>query len=165
MVKSKQLRKILDLLENRFSGFLLNRQMNWTPDQSSLSPCPSLHPSSSFWPTLHNSSNLKRQQPPLPPPYGEQLFSSWSLPSSSFNVSRSCPEVSPVNQTCGFEWPLLCVSTRDRPLCFFQDWWRLLVNKEADNWYLEQIYMCSKNESLKNNLESPVMECNKFQFT
>lgn len=40
MVKSKQSRKILDLLENSFLFFFsINKR---TPDQSSLSPCPSL---------------------------------------------------------------------------------------------------------------------------
>lgn len=59
MVKSKQSRKILDLLENSFLFFFsINKR---TPDQSSLSPCPSLLSDAPF--TIPPLLNPQQQQP------------------------------------------------------------------------------------------------------
>ena len=44
--------------------------------------------------------------------------------------------------------------SRDRPICFFQGrcQYRLLAVKEADNGYLEPIFICSKRENIGVNI-------------
>ena len=49
--------------------------------------------------------------------------------------------------TSKIEQNLVSKYIRDRPICFFQGRYRLLVVKEADNQYLEPIFICSKREN------------------